>query len=300
MPAPDLLTVARSWLDSRRERGCKSSTLAGYEYAARIIVLYFGPTAHLAAIRPEDCQRFKTHRVKCPHEANKEIRLARSIWKHAIQRGWAHSNPWLTCDPYPEGGHNRRKLTREEVAKLFAAIRVLEDTGRFRRGLGVCFRLVFYTGARIMEIRRLKWEHVDLQHPDGPRILLPEHKTSRHTGGRTLELCAAAAGLLQQLPRTSEWVFPPRSGRAPGYPWIQWQLLAKTAGVELPRGQATHSGRITFATTGLDAGVDIGSLMDALGHCDPRSTSRYAKYSSKAARRAVSEVTKAMFEEVAE
>jgi integrase len=291
-----LLDVVRAFLQSRRDRGCRPSTIRNYEAACRTIVLHFGATAHLSSVRADDCHAFKLKRAGVPQMANKELHCARSIWKFAIQRGLAHSNPWITCDTYPTGGNHRRKLSRAEIGKLFTAIRRLEDIGRFRRGIGTCFRLCFYTGARISEIRMLKWEQVDLHHTDGPRILLPEHKTSRHHGGRTIELPAAAAALMQALPRTSEWVFPPRSGKAPSYPWAQWQLMCEVAGVDLPSGQATHSGRITFATTGLDAGCDLGALMDALGHCDPRSTSRYAKFSSQAARRAVSAVTKAMFD----
>jgi integrase len=296
VPQHDLLDVVRAFLQSRRDRGCRESTIRNYEAAARTIVLHFGATAHLASVRSDDCHAFKLARASVPQMCNKEIHIARAIWKFAVQRGFAHSNPWTMCDTYPTGGHQRRKLTRAETAALFKACDRLTDIGRFRRGIGTCFKLVFLTGARISEIRMLKWAQVDLHHPDGPRIMLPEHKTSRHHGGRTIELCAWAAALLQVLPRTSEWCFPPRSGRAPAYPWAQWQIMCELAGVDLPSGQATHSGRITFATTGLDSGCDLGAVMDALGHCDPRSTARYAKFSSQAARRAVTAVTKAMFD----
>lgn len=288
----DLLVAAMSWLKSRNVKG---KTHYYYERSARCLVRYFGPVS-LSAITVADVERYMGDRSSVPHSCNHEIRVGRSIYRYANKRGWVWSNPFALVDTFPEGGHTRRALTRKEVARAFLWIRRFEEMGRLRRGRGVAFRLCFYTGARVMEIIRLRWEDVELRHPDGPRLLLREHKTSRHTGGRTIELHHEAAALLQRLERTSEWCFPPaRNGKAPSYPWRLWHDLMEAADIELPKGEATHACRITFATRGLDAEVAIGDVMDALGHCDPKTTARYQKYSSKAARRAMSKIRETMF-----
>lgn len=294
--AIDLLDAVRTFMQTRKDKGCRPSTLYCYEHACRMLVKHFGPTRPLNSISIADAEDFKRARLSTPQGANKEITTARAVWKVACTRGLVHANPWLRVDCFPTGGHDRRALTRQEVARIFAAIRRMEDTGRLLRGKGTMFKLVFYCGMRIMEAARLKWEDVHLKHPDGPRIHLRNHKTSRHRGGRWVELPMEAAALLQALPRHSEWCFPPRgAGTKPSYPWAKWRDVMRMAEVELPKNQATHSARISFATRGLDLGVLPGDLMEALGHCDSRSTMRYAKFSHVASRRATTAIAAAMF-----
>src|SRR5688572_1851766 len=151
--AIDLLVAARSWLDSRKVKG---NTRHYYERSARALVRHFGPVP-LESIGPDDVEAYKDSKAGTPHLCNHEIRVGRSIYRYANKRGWVWRNPFALVDTYPEGGHTRRSLTRKEAARIFEWIRRFEEMGKLKRGRGVAFRLCFYTGARIMEIIRLRW-----------------------------------------------------------------------------------------------------------------------------------------------
>ena len=82
------------------------------------------------------------------------------------------SNPCYHIRKYKER-KRERFLTVEELARLGGA---LDEEESFAPSAVTAFRLLLYTGARLMEIQTLKWEHIR-----GDRIHLPDTKTGAKT-----------------------------------------------------------------------------------------------------------------------
>ena len=83
----------------------------------------------------------------------------------------------------------RRALTASEVGKLLSTTAVSEEE-RYGMGgpeRGLLYRFALTTGLRANEIRTLRVEHVDLDHPEGP-VLYVEAAYSKHRERDTLPL----------------------------------------------------------------------------------------------------------------
>jgi len=83
----------------------------------------------------------------------------------------------------------RRALTASEVAKLLSTTAASEDERYGMSGpeRALLYRFALTTGLRANEIRTLRVEHVDLDHPEGP-VLYVEAAYSKHRERDTLPL----------------------------------------------------------------------------------------------------------------
>lgn len=133
----------------------------------------------------------------------------------------------------------------------------------------VLILLLGLTGCRIGEALELKWENV---------FSTPPHAVFTDTKNgysRAVPLADFLFELLQQLPRTSEYVF--RSARNGNLNEQQLNLdlkrRAKACGIN--KRIWNHLFRHSFITTMLEAGVDVSDVAIIVGHRDLNSTMRY-------------------------
>lgn len=170
-------------------------------------------------------------------------------------------------------------LTREEVARLFAAVRV----PRFR----TLFRLIYACGLRIGEAVTL--EVADLREPG--RLHIREAKGNKE---RYVPLPPAMLQELRAFWRTHRhprWIFPgvgrgwreqPRQlaqlGAAVepmGAGSVQHCLRLARAAAQLPKETVVHTLRHSYATHLLEAGVSIRLISAYLGHSSLETTLIY-------------------------
>lgn len=160
-----------------------------------------------------------------------------------------------------------RPLGPSEVATLARGLTILEELGMVSPCMAAAVKLLLLTGARKNEIARLRWDYVDLE---GGRLNLPDSKT----GAKVIPLPAAAARIIAELPRRSEWVLP--SSRNDG-PIVglqkSWELVRVWCGFEDVR---VHDLRHSFATYAVSDGASLYLVGKALGHRQSRTTERYA------------------------
>lgn len=160
-----------------------------------------------------------------------------------------------------------RTLTQSEVGALAKGISILEGLGMLSSNMAAAIKLLLLTGARKNEIATLRWDYVDLERG---LLLLPDSKT----GAKAIPLPAAAARIIANLSRRSEWVLPSTRNDGPIIGLQKaWEMVRVWCGVEDVR---IHDLRHSFATFAVSDGASLYLVGKALGHKQSRTTERYA------------------------
>jgi integrase len=129
--------------------------------------------------------------------------------------------------------------------------------------------LLVLTGARLMEILTLRWDHVDFANAV---LRLPDSKT----GAKPIYLNDAAINLLRKIPRMTGNPFVIVGGK-PGSrlvnlqkPWRRIRAATNLNDVRI------HDLRHSFASVAAGAGMSLPVIGKLLGHSQPATTARYA------------------------
>ncbi len=200
------------------------------------------------------------------HEAqyNRAIPVLGSLFRYAeaLNLRRKGSNPCRGLPRYRRAA-KERYLTPVEYNRLGAALRAADD--RFPAEVAIV-RLLLFTGARISEIRDLRWEWVR-----PPHLSLPDSKT----GPRTIWLNSQALAVLAGIPRREgcAFVFPNGAGMKPLTidPW--WSGFRRSCSMPDVR---LHDLRHSFASTAIMDNVPLVTIGKLLGHVLPETTAKYA------------------------
>jgi integrase len=240
-----------------------------------------------------------------PYQANRMLAVVGSLYTFTGKRKITPFgfNPARGIDKYPEKGRERF-LSGDELGKLGDAIREAETVGlpweidhtkptakhapkpaKCRTVIdpfaAAAIRLLVLTGARLREILKLEWAHVDLERG---MLLLPDSKT----GAKSIVLNAPALAVLAGLKHIGAYVIAGQSaGKAGEKPRADlnkpWRSIAKRAGLA---GLRIHDLRHTHASFGAGAGLGLPIIGKLLGHTRASTTQRYAHLDNDPLRRA--------------
>lgn len=129
------------------------------------------------------------------------------------------------------------------------------------------------TGARLSEIRALRWDEVDVER----RVLrLRDSKT----GEKTIHLSEAAIQILNALPRlpnNPHVICGNRKGACLVNLQKPWRRIRAMAGLPEVR---IHDLRHSFASVAAAQGLSLPVIGALLGHSQPATTARYAHLAS--------------------
>jgi integrase len=191
------------------------------------------------------------------------------------------SNPCRHVPKYRES-KRERFLSLEEVQRLGHVLdELLADNKESPFVIGA-FKMLIYTGCRLMEIQTLKWDYVKEEH-----IALPDSKT----GARRIPLPLAARNVLASLPLVPGhvYVFP---GTVDGKHLTDlerpWRRIRKLAGLE---GVRIHDLRHTYASHAVARGMSLPMVGKLLGHTQAQTTMRYAHLADDPIRAAAGDVS---------
>jgi len=223
-----------------------------------------------------------------PHAANRARALLSKMFNLAEKWGVRPdgSNPCRHVEKYPET-MRRRFLTDDELRRLGDVLDAVERDRAETLSAVAAIRLLLLTGARMGEILRLRWEHVDRR---ACCLRLPDSKT----GAKEVPVGRAAIEVLDAIERTtSPWVI---AGRDPSHPLVNlnkaWRRIRKLASLDDVR---IHDLRRTAASAGASVGLTLEAVGQILGHSQTATTKRYAFLFDEAKR----EAADAMSERVA-
>jgi integrase len=211
---------------------------------------------------------------RTPEQANKALTFLRRVYN------WASSldlyegiNPAVGVPRYPS-------TPRERFLSLEEMQRFMEGLPHLRPKSRAYFLMLLSTGARLSEVRCLRWTDVEWT----TRLW----RKSRTKNGTTqcIPLPAQVVEALAVLPRISEWVFPGEKGK----PWCLanpqklWGLIRRRLNLQ---DVTIHDLRRTCASYLAIEGENLPTIQNVLNHRSLVHTSIYARLNTKAVDRAL-------------
>jgi integrase/recombinase XerD len=143
----------------------------------------------------------------------------------------------------------------------------------------VILLLMYATGLRVAEVSHLRVQDIDSQ-----RMML-HIRQGKMRRDRMVPLSPVLLDILRSYWRTARpvtWLFPGEQGSPFIHPRTicrAFQRAARRAG--LSKHITAHTIRHTYATHLLEAGTDIRTIQDLLGHRQLRTTTRYTQVTQK-------------------
>lgn len=284
-PQPTVADLAERYMREYVELHCKPVTVSHYRGILRKHIVPALGDLPVRAVTHSDVLAFHTGLYRVPTLANRAIDMLGHMFRLADQWEWRSSgrNPCEGVPRYRVEQLRERFLTREELARLGAALRAAPSERLASTHAAAAILLLVLTGCRRNEILRLRWDDLNF---DAGVMRLPDAKT----GTRMVPLTPAVARVLDGLTRTPgyPWVFP---GRKKGARLVNlndpWERVRKRAGLEDVR---LHDLRHTYASRALALGYSLPMIADLLGHTMVSTTARYAHLERNAVREAAADV----------
>jgi integrase len=241
------------------------------------LLVVFGDR-RLSALRQEEVERWYAERrgqVKAS-TANKELARLKHLLARAAAWGYVKASPAVKVAKAKEGGGRARYLTPEERHALLEGtdVTVKAKDGRAWTAhhaptptLRLYILAALHTGARRAELCRLRWSDVDMKRRT---VTFRETKNGRD---RTVPMTETLRRELHALPRPLD----PTTHVLPQYatPLVltrSFTRLARRLGIA---GLTFHDLRHDAASNLTMQGVPQRTIMELLGHRDPRMTVRY-------------------------
>jgi integrase len=218
-------------------------------------------------VRPQHCERWLIERAPklAAMTMNRELELMRSVFAYAVKLGLMLKNPAADIE--------RRRVvqaaiqipSREQFRKLLEAIRISDgrnDSQQKARPGADLVELLAYSGCRLQEATSLRWQDVDFER-NALTVTGGDVGTKNHEQ-RTIPMTDALRAFLMRLkternPQPGDFISLIDSAKK----------CLQTACRRLGFPAFTHHDfRHLFATTCIEAGVDIPTVSRWLGHKD--------------------------------
>ena len=186
------------------------------------------------------------------------------------------------------------EVTEKDILTPEEQVRFVEEARKYNQ-YGEAFLLMLATGMRIGEVLALTWNDVDFEkgeisvtkglqrnvkigdlvpEPENPLELGP---TKTRTSVRTVPLLKDALELLKNkkrwdVPNEKNLLFISKTGGLPRAEYYReiFKLIVHGAGIE--KNITPHSLRHTFATRGLESGIELIVMQKILGHSNLKMT----------------------------
>ena len=301
--SPNRRDLSRSTLDSKR------IVWMGF---ARWMEHNHLEISHLAEVTETAVAEYLAE-FRCHHSAstyNGHVCVLREIFRVLADKAGIAHNPWSNVCLKADDSISRRELAVDEVERLYAAASKEGKEWKLLLMTGI------YTGMRLGDCCRLKWDNVFLER--GVIQFIPE-KTKKHMHGKPVTI-PIHPSLMAELERERETGNGEEedAGRetsdkgfvnpviAEMYNKRKWRLdsglrrIFKAAHITMSvrmegRSRKTvvasfHSLRHTFVSLSANAGVPLPVVQSIVGHCSTAMTRHYYHENLDALRSAVASI----------
>jgi len=236
------------------------------EYRLQRLLDYF-EDMELSKITVQDIERFRGSRIRAGAKkstTNRFLALLKTMFNLAIDWGYVKENPVTKVKLHSETSNTIENILSvdDEEALLDAS----EDW------LKPIILVSLYTGMRRSEVLNLQWKNVDLER----NIIKVWGKGGQF---RSIPMNQLVFNVISSQERVESRVFPYKFSTVR----IYFERARDQAGLNL----RFHDLRHTFATRLIEAGVDIITVQQLLGHYSVTVTQRYTHSSSETKRNAV-------------
>lgn len=198
----------------------------------------------------------------------------------AVRDGLIEKNPI-------EHVHLPRLEERENrVLSPAEALRLLNPTTR----TGALLLVAMHCGLRRTELTRIQWKHIDER-----RRLLTVPGTKTAAARRVVPLTPEAYGAMMAQPRRCDYVFSTENGTPLRPDNVTEDVRIAKRELGLPPEMRLHDLRGSFISLLLEQGASVRTVMEMVGHRDPRTTLKaYARSSTADKERAIAGFSKAL------
>lgn len=263
----------------------KATTAKEYRRNLKLFILPAIGNMRITDVTRADVAKFHHDYRHKPYQANRNIEIISKMFNLAELWGLRPdgTNPRRHIKKYPEK-KRERYYSPAELQSVGRVLREMEEEGLELQSAINAARLLLYTGYRLNEILKLKWEYVDL---DNAALKLPDSKT----GAKTVHLGQAAINILRHVERLlgNPYVI---TGRKPGQHLTDlqpfWRRVRARAGLKDAR---IHDLRHTFASIAVSNGQSLPMIGKLLGHTQVQTTARYAHLATNPVIDAANDVT---------
>ena len=275
--------LCKEWLEFKKE-DIKESTYIKYR---NIILNHINPhigNAYINRLQSEDMQKYILS-LKIGGLSNKSVRdilsVVSAIFKYAENKGFNTNNLYFE-NLYPKSEKKQIKiLSADERIRLEK--RIIKSKNPSEYGI----LLALYSGMRIGEICALKWENIDLkagtisvcqtlqrlqdkENKGKTKILITEPKSQ--SSKRIIPIPAFLSALLKQIKPKNPCAFFLTGDKYFTEPRTLDNIFKKClSDCDIQRINF-HALRHTFATRCVEAGFDIKTLSEILGHSNVSTT----------------------------
>ena len=216
-------------------------------------------------ITPHLVEQYKARRLQSGvtrSTVNREITILKKMFSLAVDWGYVQTNPASKVKLFSE-----KDTQKERILSWAEEGRLLEESPKFLKPI---LMTALNTGMRRGEILGLKWSQVDLERR---QIRVQQTKNGQDRVGPINEPLHEVFVALRATGGQNRLVFPnPDTGE----PYTDFKKSFKAAcgraGIE---GLRFHDLRHTFASRLVEAGVDLITVRDLLGHFSVKVTQRY-------------------------
>lgn len=231
-----------------------------------------------------------------PKTINDALAVVRQVWNFARRDGIVEGDwPGRDVKKLKVNNQRIRFLSREEADQLFAELR------RTSRQLHDIALISLHCGARAGEIFTLTWDCIDSERET---LLLLDTKNGE---SRTAFMSPAVKTMLEHRKRKAEGdglIFRDRNGKQIKEVSAAFARVVKrlglNAGMEDSRRRVYfHTLRHTYASWLVEAGVDLYTVKELLGHKTLAMTARYSHLGENSLRQATRKLAATLKEEPA-
>jgi integrase len=312
---PTLTDYARSWLERRKARGMKPSTLATYAIILEQAILPRLGHLHVAEIRKADIEdwltwasqfRRKNGKTRAPETVNSWLRVLKTLIRDAvgdleIERDPTFRVKSISALPTRVTDDRPNSLTADELRRVLDAA-----AGEPADIVAMC-ALGFFTGMRFGELAALEWN--DIREDQGliyirrsqwhGKVTTPKTGKTRSVPLHPIVVDALAAhrrslveGKVVDL--TPRLVFPNEKGgyHYPLYLRAALRRILDAAGLE--KHLSPHGMRRTFNNLMRRAHVDRAVLHATIGHSGDDMTEHYSHVDAKEKLAAVEQMVRTL------